>query len=216
MTRLYEDQNFVKEKALIEEQIMQATTATMESKSFIREMDDFLKDLESWKTKRAEFLENSSQAPHENTQAAAVEYHGAGLAKLEEDFMEKANVRERQIIDQLKAVGIDPTAPREEQKMSVLSSSEQPESNTDYVSIMEQIEIKERLLAQKEQEFKAEAYEEIKLSDDNQAQVDKRKKELEAMLAGMQQLESEFDDLDQDFDDQLGSLLGPEITSLEE
>jgi len=99
--------------------------------------------------------------------------------------MEKANVRERQIIDQLKAVGIDPTAPREEQKMSVLSSSEQPESNTDYVSIMEQIEIKERLLAQKEQEFKAEAYEEIKLSDDNQAQVDKRKKELEAMLAGM-------------------------------
>ena len=60
MTRLYEDQNFVKEKALIEEQIMQATTATMESKSFIREMDDFLQDLESWKTKRAEFLENSS------------------------------------------------------------------------------------------------------------------------------------------------------------
>lgn len=60
MTRLYEDQNFVKEKALIEEQIMQATTANMESKSFIREMDDFLKDLESWKTKRAEFLENSS------------------------------------------------------------------------------------------------------------------------------------------------------------
>ena len=51
--------------------------------------------------------------------------------------MEKANVRERQILDQLKAVGIDPTAPREEQKMSVLSSSEQPESNTDYVSIME-------------------------------------------------------------------------------
>ena len=42
MTRLYEDQNFIKEKALIEEQIMQATTATMESKSFIREMDDFL------------------------------------------------------------------------------------------------------------------------------------------------------------------------------
>ena len=115
--------------------------------------------------------------------------------------MEKANVRERQILDQLKAVGIDPTAPREEQKMSVLSSSEQPESNTDYVSIMEQIEIKERLLAQKEQEFKAEVYEEIKLSDDKQAQVDKRKKELEAMLAGMQQLESEFDDLDQDFDD---------------
>ena len=57
MTRLYEDQNFVKEKELIEEQIMQATTATMESKSFINEMDDFLKDLQSWKSKRADFLE---------------------------------------------------------------------------------------------------------------------------------------------------------------
>lgn len=30
------------------------------------------------------------------------------------------------------------------------------------------------------------------------------------MLAGMEELESEFDDLDDDFDDQLGLLLKPE------
>ncbi len=65
MTRLYEDQNFVKEKELIEEQIMQAATATMESKSFINEMDDFLKDLQSWKSKRADFLEEQKSAPAE-------------------------------------------------------------------------------------------------------------------------------------------------------
>ena len=50
---------------------------------------------------------------------------------------------------------------------------------------MEQIEEKERERAEKEQVFKEEAYEEIKLSDDKQAQVDARKKELEAMLANM-------------------------------
>ena len=35
MTRLYEDENFVQEKALLEEQIMEATQATAESKNFI-------------------------------------------------------------------------------------------------------------------------------------------------------------------------------------
>jgi len=45
MTRLYEDENFVREKTLLEEQIIKASEATHESKSFIREMDDFLKDL---------------------------------------------------------------------------------------------------------------------------------------------------------------------------
>ena len=52
MTRLYEDETFVKEKELIEEQIIQATEVTQESKGFIAEMDNFLKDLESWKQKR--------------------------------------------------------------------------------------------------------------------------------------------------------------------
>ena len=53
MTKLYEDEKFLKEKAMMEEQIQQATQVTMESKSFIQEMDGFLKDLESWKSKRA-------------------------------------------------------------------------------------------------------------------------------------------------------------------
>ena len=52
ITRLYEDENFVREKAALEEQIMQASQVTTESKSFIQEMDDFLKDLETWKKTR--------------------------------------------------------------------------------------------------------------------------------------------------------------------
>ena len=77
---------------------------------------------------------------------------------------------------------------------------------------MEQIEEKERERAEKEQVFKEEAYEEIKLSDDKQAQVDARKKELEAMLANMQEMESEFDDFDTNFDDELGKLLKPDLS----
>ena len=50
---------------------------------------------------------------------------------------------------------------------------------------MDELKEKERLLAEKEEEFKEEAYEEIKLSEDKQAQVDTRKRELEAMLANM-------------------------------
>lgn len=54
MTRLYEDENFVREKEALEEQIMMAAQVTAESKSFIQEMDEFLKDLEQWKKTRAE------------------------------------------------------------------------------------------------------------------------------------------------------------------
>ena len=49
ITRLYEDEKFIKEKELIQEQIIKAEQTTQESKSFINEMDDFLKDLQSWK-----------------------------------------------------------------------------------------------------------------------------------------------------------------------
>ena len=80
---------------------------------------------------------------------------------------------------------------------------------------MDEIEQKEKLLRQKEEEFKEEAYEEIKLSEINQAQVDSKKVELEAMLANMQKLEAEFDELDADFDDQLGLLLTPSIEGLD-
>ena len=53
------------------------------------------------------------------------------------------------------------------------------------MSLLEELEAKEKLLAQKELEFKEEAYEEIKLSDDKQAKVNNRKAELEAILANM-------------------------------
>lgn len=71
---------------------------------------------------------------------------------------------------------------------------------------MEEIEAKELLRVQKENEYKEES-KEIKLSDDKQAQVDNRKKELEAMIANMQKMESEFDDIQDDFDDELSLLL---------
>ena len=57
-----------------------------------------------------------------------------------------------------------------------------------------------------------EAYEEIKLSDDKQAQVDTRKLELEAMLANMMKMDSEFDELDAELDDELSMLLKPDLT----
>ena len=81
---------------------------------------------------------------------------------------------------------------------------------------MEQIEEKERERQAKEEKFNEDAYEEIELSDDKQAQVDVRKKELEAMLASMAEMESEFDDIDADFDDQLGLLLQPDLAGFDE
>ena len=69
MTRLYEDESFQHEKLLLEEQIMKASMATAESKSFIHEMDDFLKDLKSWKSKRDDQLTNPA-IPEEEIKAA--------------------------------------------------------------------------------------------------------------------------------------------------
>lgn len=67
---------------------------------------------------------------------------------------------------------------------------------------MAQIELKEKELEEREEGFKREAaLEGIRLSDFNQAQVETRKKELEVMLENMQQLESEFDEIDQEFDE---------------
>ncbi len=61
---------------------------------------------------------------------------------------------------------------------------------------MEKIEEKERLLEQKEELSIQNSYKDIKLSDEKQAKVDKKKKELEEMLANMLKLESEFDEID--------------------
>ena len=61
---------------------------------------------------------------------------------------------------------MDPATAKEEELKVVPKAEYQAEKNTTYLSIMEQIEEKERQRAEKEQEFKEDAYEEIKLSDD--------------------------------------------------
>ena len=91
MTRLYEDEDFQREKVMLEEQIVKASTATAESKSFIREMDDFLKDLQSWKNKRDEQHADPS-IPQEESKAAQDE-DNRFLLKLEDEFMKKADER---------------------------------------------------------------------------------------------------------------------------
>ena len=82
---------------------------------------------------------------------------------------------------------------------------------------MEQIEEKERLRDQKNEEFMQEsAIEKIKLSSDKQAQVDDKNAKLQAILANMQALESEFDELDAEFDTQIENMLKPEdLTELD-
>ena len=104
--------------------------------------------------------------------------------------MQEEEERERLIQEKLKAIQTSaeqqPTEIDEEDlKVAVQAQYQVIEKNTTYLTLMEQIEEKERERAEKEQVYKEEAYEEIKLSDDKQAQVDARKKELEAMLANM-------------------------------
>ena len=86
---------------------------------------------------------------------------------------------------------------------------------------MKEIEEKERQLELMESEFKTNALEEIRLEEmrldqEKQAKVDNRKQELEAMLASMQAMEKEFDELDAGFDEQLSSMLSPELQLLED
>ena len=128
--------------------------------------------------------------------------------------MEKVEQRDRLVIEHLKAVNVDPNAPAEEQQISLPTIKDDAgEKNTNYVSIMAQIEQKEKERAERQEEFKREGDgEEITLSDANQAQVEARKKELDAMLANMQLMESEFDELDEEFD--MGSDDGAAIDSV--
>lgn len=82
--------------------------------------------------------------------------------------------------------------------------------------MLAKIEFKEKERAERQEEFKRDAaIEEIALSEVNRAQVEARKKELDAMLADMQQDESDFDELDEEFDGQLDQLLGPEIDAID-
>jgi len=52
MKNLYQNEEFKQEKEKMENQISKASQVTVESKSFLGEMDNFLKDLESWKATR--------------------------------------------------------------------------------------------------------------------------------------------------------------------
>ena len=117
--------------------------------------------------------------------------------------MEKVEQRDKLVIEHLKAVNVDPNAPAEEQQVSLPTITfEAGEKNTSYVSMMAKIEQKEKERAERAEEFKRDAaIEEIALSEANKAQVEARKRELDDMLANMQKLESEFDDLDDEFDD---------------
>ena len=145
---------------------------------------------------------------------------------LEQEFLEKANDRERQILEQLQALGIDPRQNKaaaaegdlsqalqrggalescaRNSRHNALESSSLSKNST-YQEIMRDIEEKERQLEQMESEFKANAreelrLEEVRLSQEKQAKVDNRKQELQAMLASMQEMEKEFDELDAGFD----------------
>ena len=115
-------------------------------------------------------------------------------------------------------MNIDPEAPPEEESKFgfQLPQIEPGMQNSDYVSLMAQIEAKEKELAEKEKEAMHEAYEHIELTEENQAAAEARKKELQKMLASMQEFDSEFDELDKELDDKLSSLLRPDLEGFDD
>ena len=94
MTRLYEDERFVQEKVLLEEQIMEASQTAVEGKNFIQEMDEFLKDLDQWKSKRSEQQSQDAQQTIENDENNVEKPE---LQKLDAKFMQEEEERERLI-----------------------------------------------------------------------------------------------------------------------
>ena len=52
LTKLYEDDNYKREREEYEKQIIEGTQLKMESKSLLSEMDEFMDGLKSWKDKR--------------------------------------------------------------------------------------------------------------------------------------------------------------------
>ena len=108
MTRLYEDENFVREKEALEEQIIQASQVTADSKTFIQEMDDFLKDLEAWKKTRTVMQDSANPASEQELTNEKDEHDR--LREIEEEFMKKADEREREILEKLRALNIEPKA----------------------------------------------------------------------------------------------------------
>lgn len=71
---------------------MQASQVTADSKTFIQEMDDFLKDLEAWKKTRT-VMQDSANPASEQTMERIDEHDR--LREIEEEFLKKADERER-------------------------------------------------------------------------------------------------------------------------
>lgn len=75
-------------------------------------MDTFLKDLEKWKQNRAIKQDLPVDSGDEDTKESESKEE---LRKIEEQFMQKANEREREILEKLKALNIDPVKEQEYQ-----------------------------------------------------------------------------------------------------
>ena len=136
LTRMYKDEAFLKEKQRVEEEMVKAQAAATEHKSFIKEMDDFLTDLQDWKERRQMQVDNQ-EMPEEHKH----EIKTLDLAELENAFNAKVDLHEKQILERLKALNIDPTKqaadPSEEIEASALPSAVyEPQKNEAYLSLL--------------------------------------------------------------------------------
>ena len=125
--------------------------------------------------------------------------------------MRKADEREQQILMQLRAINIDPTTEEQSFARHFKAKHEPDHVKMHHEKLLREIAEQEALLKEKEDQFREEAYEEIRLSEEKQALVDARNQQLRTILASMQELEAEVDDLDADFDTQLNALLKPDL-----
>ena len=113
------------------------------------------------------------------------------------------------MLEQLRALdcNVGRAGQTEETLQAVSDLKQVNERQTDqYMSLVDEIERKEKLLQEKEREFIEEARE-VVLSSERQQQVDKRKQELEEVLKGMMALESQFDEIDKEFDEMSSFLI---------
>ena len=188
-----QDKKFAQERSILESQVKQADQAKQESSSLLNEMDDFLKDLDSWKkTREQKLAAAASQSDIREMQPAApvknvfTTQEDVGVARLnelnqlEQDLHKKAEQREKQLLDQLKALEMndkkEKPAGRDGKSRVLASANSNVSKNSTYMEIVKEIEEKDKLRQQKEQAYRNEAaIEEIKLTEDRQARVDQRK-----------------------------------------
>ena len=75
---------------------MQASQVTADSKTFIQEMDDFLKDLEAWKKTRTVMQDSANPASEQELQNENDEHDR--LREIEEEFMKRqTSAREKSL-----------------------------------------------------------------------------------------------------------------------